>query len=84
MHTRDSVHEIEFGNNLKQYSPNNQHGENNLEKDCNFHTTDHVYDYATSDQYISSDKSSNDYSQEFPLLQCNKSFISNSKANIIH
>merc|ERR1711970_1528397 len=84
MTTRNDVFEIEYGNNLEQHRPNYQQREKEQEKIANNDTNNHIYDYAISDHYVSSEKSCNEYSQEFPLLQCNQSFISNSKANIIH
>ena len=78
---RESVSEVEYGNNLKQLTPNHQHAAKHKdnEKNTSIDIVDHIYDYATSDQYIFptkfSDITSSDYSQDYPLLQNNQPLI---------
>jgi len=67
---RDSVSETESGKRIIHYQPTYTTKGPVREYNDRLYPTDHIYDYATSDQCRFSTKSSNsDYSQEYPFLQ---------------
>ena len=87
MPRRELSSEIEYERSLNQYRPRTQHTFLDLEGEYSdkLYNSEHVYDYATSDQCRfstkSSDKSS-EYGQQYAFTQIHQPLISPSNTNI--
>ena len=75
---RQSCVDVEYGKSMIQQRHKQSNDDDN-EEDANIDTIDHIYDYATSDQYRFStrlsDISSSDYSQENLFMQIKQPLI---------